>query len=383
MSGSEVGASPLPPGWVEIREGGTELLLPAASVRRSHRRGPAHRAPVFYNPAMSLSRDLHVAFVSRSAEVLGRRLRCWDALSASGVRGARLLKETDAVELLLATDLQPQAVEALTQNLRRADPLRGTVRAADALEVPSEAPFDLVDLDPYGTPMPFLETALAAVRPGGILAVTATDMAVLAGPEREACERRYGARPLRNYLCNEGALRILLASVARLARQKGRSAHPLLSYARDHHIRAYLRIDLARGDGEDPIRSVPFEGYAGPPLLHGVKGGPLWTGPLHDEGFLSGLRPPRSPANEVEILRWTGLLQEEARTDTLFFYASGEVGRALGLSHQPPLARVLETLVQEGWRASRTPMEPAGWRTDAPWEAVARAVLSLLADERR
>ena len=39
--------------------------------------------------------------------------------------------------------------------------------------------FNVVDLDPYGTAIPFLEGALSCISNGGLLAVTFTDMAVL------------------------------------------------------------------------------------------------------------------------------------------------------------------------------------------------------------
>lgn len=36
--------------------------------------------------------------------------------------------------------------------------------------------FDAVDLDPYGSPVQFLDSAVQAVSEGGLLMVTATDM---------------------------------------------------------------------------------------------------------------------------------------------------------------------------------------------------------------
>lgn len=41
--------------------------------------------------------------------------------------------------------------------------------------------FDVVDLDPYGTASLFLDGAVQAVADGGLLCVTCTDLAVLAG----------------------------------------------------------------------------------------------------------------------------------------------------------------------------------------------------------
>jgi len=45
--------------------------------------------------------------------------------------------------------------------------------------------FDVLDLDPYGAPTPFLDGAVQAVSEGGLLCVTATDMAVLCGKNSE------------------------------------------------------------------------------------------------------------------------------------------------------------------------------------------------------
>ena len=44
--------------------------------------------------------------------------------------------------------------------------------------------YDVVDLDPYGTPAPLLDSALQCVADGGLLCCTATDMANLCGNNR-------------------------------------------------------------------------------------------------------------------------------------------------------------------------------------------------------
>ena len=57
-----------------------------------------------------------------------------------------------------------------------------------------ERMFDVVDIDPYGSPHELLDTALAAVADGGLLLVTATDMAVLCGNHSETCFTKRAAR---------------------------------------------------------------------------------------------------------------------------------------------------------------------------------------------
>ena len=53
----------------------------------------------------------------------------------------------------------------------------------------TSVPFDVVDLDPYGSPVPFLDAALQSVRDGGMLMVTCTDLAVLSGGNTGACHK--------------------------------------------------------------------------------------------------------------------------------------------------------------------------------------------------
>lgn len=48
--------------------------------------------------------------------------------------------------------------------------------------------FTAIDLDPYGGPNKFLDAAIQSIEEGGLLLVTATDMAVLAGNTPEACK---------------------------------------------------------------------------------------------------------------------------------------------------------------------------------------------------
>jgi tRNA (guanine26-N2/guanine27-N2)-dimethyltransferase len=63
--------------------------------------------------------------------------------------------------------------------------------------------FDVIDLDPFGCPSIFLDSAVQSVKNGGVLLVTATDMAVLAGNSAETCYVKYGAVSLRSKSCHE------------------------------------------------------------------------------------------------------------------------------------------------------------------------------------
>ena len=74
--------------------------------------------------------------------------------------------------------------------------------------------FDVVDLDPYGSANPFLESALSCLVNVGLLCVTFTDMAVLCARTPHVCAYKYGSVPLPNKYCHEFALRMVLHMIS-------------------------------------------------------------------------------------------------------------------------------------------------------------------------
>jgi tRNA (guanine26-N2/guanine27-N2)-dimethyltransferase len=314
---------------------------------------------------MAGDRDLGVAFATAWSARAGRGLSGWEVTAATGVRGLRLLHEGGAFDHFLLTEAHPEAAAALARNAAQ---YPGAVAAlGDGRNVPGPERFDYVDLDPYGSPIEFVPAAIAAVRDGGVLAVTATDLMVLAGVQKGACERRYGARPIRGRLGPEGGLRILLAFLAREARAVDRTVRPLLAYSRDHHVRAYLRVDSGSGPrGPDPISEIDPRNWSGPSVGEGGPYGPLWVGPLLDPDLIRDLRSPAEPARPRETERFLARLAEEAVADVPFYYEANRLAHDLGLASPPPLMAFVEGLRKAGFRAARTHARPEGFRTDAP-----------------
>ncbi|CAI5500452.1 unnamed protein product [Closterium sp. Naga37s-1] len=124
----------------------------------------------------------------------------------------------------------------------RAVPVRAEQGDARVYMILHEKQFDAVDLDPYGTPSVFLDGAVQAVADGGMLLVTATDMAVLCGNNAEVCYSKYGAYPHRAKYCHEMAIRILLASIESAANRFKRHIVPVLSVSVDFYIRVFVRV---------------------------------------------------------------------------------------------------------------------------------------------
>ena len=323
---------------------------------------------------MAGDRDLAVAFARAffSSERGGRT--GWEMMGATGVRGLRLLKESGVFRAFTFSEANPEAAQVLRENAERFP--GASVVEGDCRVVPPGAPFDFVDLDPYGTPAPFVRIALDSVRLGGVVAVTATDMMVLAGAQPRACLERYGARPVRGRLGPEGGLRILLAYLARDAEAIGRAIRPLLAYARDHYVRTYVEVG-GRVPRNLPIGTVDPRDWEGPRLGEHGPYGPLWLGPLFATEVVERLSVPEGAARPDEVGRFIDRLREESRVDRPFYYEANVLASELGLTAPPSLRAVEEGLGALGFRAARTHARPEGFRTDAPRSAVEELVRRL------
>lgn len=195
------------------------------------RRDPTQRQETFLEPG----------------KVYEHGLTLLEALAASGLRSIRYAKEVGGLKSIVTNDISTSAVDSIRRNSKR----NGT----EHLMTPSEGDacivmyqhrhrnrFDCVDLDPYGSPSPFLDAAVQCVADGGLLMVTATDMAVLCGNLPESCFAKYGSVSLKNKACHEMALRILLHAVQTSAARYGRFIHPLLSISVDFYVRLFIQV---------------------------------------------------------------------------------------------------------------------------------------------
>ena len=115
-----------------------------------------------------------------------------EGMSATGLRALRYAQEIKDVGCIVANDLDPTAAEAIERNKAynalcspaKADAISCVIPHNEDVRMvcmKHEKMFDVVDLDPYGTPSTLLDSAVTAVKEGGLLLVTATDMAVLCG----------------------------------------------------------------------------------------------------------------------------------------------------------------------------------------------------------
>ncbi len=353
------------PGSVEVTEGSTRLLVPGTHSSG----GPGKRiGHVFFNSQMAFNRDVSIMFL-RACPVR----TALDAMAGTGARAVRWATEINDIEVT-ANDCDTQAVEYIRENIV----LNGVEdRCHDSNEdlrcLLARRAFDLIDLDPFGSPVHFLPAAVQAVKRRGVLAVTATDTAPLAGTYPKKCYRRYGALSARSPFGHETGLRILIGHVMREAAKEDRGARCLLSFYADHYFRIYLRMEEG---GAAADRCLAQMGYVEHDRATGgfVIGtersphaaGPLYLGPLHDPEVLASMSAGDDLADATRCRKYLQLWRDEI--DTPFFYDNDELSSVLG-SSPPRLTPLLERMNEKG-QASRTHFSPTAIKTDLPLEDI-------------
>jgi len=282
---------------MRVREGGVEIEVP-----EQEEAGVGDE--VFYNPVQELNRDVTVAVLRAYADREPRAETYLDATAASGIRGVRAAAEGWRVT---CCDTDPDAVSLCEANLAR-NGLEGRVLGRDANAVLHEEHFDVVDVDPFGTPIPFADAAFQGAR--NLLCVTATDTAPLCGAHFESGVRRYSAVPRNTEYHAEMGVRVLLSALVRTAARYDVAATPLATHATKHYVRAYLELDRGATEANAAIdrlghvyhcehclrRDTDRGLVADPPgecpdCGHGVQtAGPVWLGPTHDDAFVAEVR---------------------------------------------------------------------------------------------
>jgi|TARA_B100002003_G_C14087543_1_gene523155 tRNA (guanine26-N2/guanine27-N2)-dimethyltransferase len=242
-----------------------------ATITTSNPKIVSKAMPVFYNPIMKFNRDVSILLLN---SVNDKALAIADPLAGSGIRSIRMLKELpkNKIQSITINDASPEACKHIRKHLKK-NKVKAQVTNEDAnLFLLNSKGFNYIDIDPFGSPNPFLQSAVIRIARNGILAVTATDTAALAGTYPKACQRKYWAKPLRTAEMHEVGLRILIRKVQLVAAQFQKALIPMYSYSKDHYMRVFFRAEKSK-EAVDKILKQ-HDDYK--------EAGPMWTGNLQD-----------------------------------------------------------------------------------------------------
>ncbi|MHA1404882.1 MAG: hypothetical protein ACTSSI_14045 [Candidatus Helarchaeota archaeon] len=260
------------------------------------------KAPIFYNPRMELNRDFTMLMLKSYMDFRGKEnLFFSEPLASIGVRSIRVLKELSGFTVS-ANDRNLKAVEMIRLNAELNDVKENLMISHDDANaflsghVAEKIQPDTIDIDPFGTPVPFIDSACRVIfKSSGLLAVTATDMPPLCGIKKDACVRKYGARPLNTKYCHEIAVRIMIGHVVKEAARHEFSLKPILAWSRQHYLRVFF---LTKPGKKNVDESLDALGY----IFHCFKCG--------NRKVTAGFFPDSDP-----IMDWQNLRPGMARID--------------------------------------------------------------------
>jgi tRNA (guanine26-N2/guanine27-N2)-dimethyltransferase len=381
-----------------ISEGGVRIETPLSDDSSCI---TSSSAGVFYNPEMELNRDITISAVACFIKDHGLDIKTVsyaDVMSASGIRGIRIAAEVGPKCCL--NDWKQDAYELIRKNINL-NGLEGicTSSSQNANTLMHRKYFDIVDLDPFGSPAPFLDAAARSAR--RLLCITATDTAPLCGAHLKSGMRKYAAVPLNTEYHREMGGRILLGAAVRALVRRDKGAKVLLTHATRHYVRAYLEIIKGVASANDALEKMGFIthcancGYRswkyglaaqlGSICPHCKRtlqpAGPLWLGCIQERDFCEAVLvelETRKPGKWEQAVKIIEFCRDEI--DVVTYYDQHWLCKKNKIS-PGPIDGLIEALVSAGFYASRTHFSGTGFKTDAGLEQI-NILLRNLYDRR-
>jgi tRNA (guanine26-N2/guanine27-N2)-dimethyltransferase len=376
--------------FVETIEGKTRLLVPASSL--SGKVPP--KVPAFFNPSAKLNRDISVLVYKTFVPEIKKNPKTFgDPFGGIGARALRVAVEVPGLEQIYINDINSLAIDAAKKAAEiNLVTQKCTFTTQDVVgfltnhDSKTYERFSIVDLDPFGSPSAYIDCLLRSVIKGGMISITATDTAVLCGVHPQVCMRKYYGKPLNNHYARETALRLIISLTALIAARLDLVVHPIFVHANLHYLRAYLTVSVSRSEANSVFKDI---GYLRDCTKCGNRNaiteynkgelcelcgstyssaGYLWITRLFDKDFVKKMSYLLDTNDEVvdpmRYLKKILFTCTEELDDIPFYFLSDEIACRLR-TNPNPLQKIIEQLRSVGCRASRTSLDPNGFKTDA------------------
>lgn len=356
---------------------------------------------IFYNPEMQFCRS----FCSLAVGAIEDKMRVCDGFSASGIRGIRYAKENKNIVKTIFMDIDRKAISCVKKNAKR-NKVKAEFRHGNISKMVFETIAEFVEIDPFGSPAPYLYDALRMFNPlkTGYLSATATDTAVLCGAKLKACVKNYHSKPLNNEFTHEVGLRILMKKIVEVAAEFNFGVTPLVSMSDRHYLKVILKLERSADAAYESMRklgyiefckscgfrrAVEFPGKTckncarhntrNSKLATGNRqldyAGLLWLGELHDGAFLDKmikLNKKRDYAHKEEIEKTLNTMKGEITMPPYYYNIHETCGRIK--SDVIKTNDMVAALRKMGFKAGKTHFSDISVKTNAEIRDIERAL---------
>ncbi|MDH7506873.1 MAG: tRNA (guanine(10)-N(2))-dimethyltransferase [Candidatus Thermoplasmatota archaeon] len=355
------------PDTISITEGITEVLV---YKTKESKKGPGVKNKLpFYNPTMELNRDFSILLCQWIINNSKKHVSLLDGLAASGIRGFRLANELCGDFDVTINDRDKNAYELIKKNAEKLELKNIKILNCNLSTLLTEKKFTYIDIDPFGSPVYFIDSAMQSIAHEGVIACTATDTATLCGVYPMVCFRRYAAMPYHSDVMKEIGLRILLGFICKEAGKHDKGIKPLVCYSTDHYFRVYVQIFNSVKKANESMKYYSFikpGEHVGYEITKKFIG-PIWTGKLQHKKIFEQLRIilfEKQLKTRNVLWKLIDLLEEEADSP-MFFYTSDNISSILK-KPQPKMKTLFEGLRKKGFEVTRTHFNVKGFKTNAP-----------------
>ena len=378
----------------QIEEGLTKIEFPEFEKVSSD-------APVFYNPHMELNRDLSILAIQVFQKQQERELNICDLFGGSGIRGIRYKNEIDGIGEVSINDISETANHYERHNieLNNLEDVNVYQHDASMFLRMKRGEFDVIDIDPFGTPSPFLDSAGYCARRNSLLCVTATDTSALCGTYPEPCIRKYNSKPYKSEYCHENGIRILAGFVALTLSKYGKYIEIKMSHSTEHYMRLYIEVKKGPTKTDKSLKNIGYIShcknclhrqttnglassieevcpFCGEKLVHA---GPLWLGNIQDGEFIQKMIDEcehKKINTEKEALKLLNKCLIESEAPATFFDVHS-ICKSLKIS-APKFDSVIDAIKEEGFTAIKTHYNPLGIKSDATIDDIKKILLNLI-----
>ena len=337
----------------------------------------------FYNPQSKLVRDLGILSAIVYKQDQGE-LRVLDALAGSGVRSLRYLLESKA-DYVWVNEGNPSHSLTLQQNLALAianqqchithqDANRAFFQCYEQRDY-----YDLVDVDCFGSAVPYLSSMLWATKISGLMYLTSTDGRTLTGHLPANSVQAYGAIARSHPAAHEQALRILIGSTQQQAAAKGLGIEPIFSFFTGKTYRLMMRLISQPNLNNQNYGFLAYCHSCGNyqtitwRKLQQIScscndakitvSGAMWLGKLHNYQQLSRFITLAQHLGWSKVADLLTTMVEEINLPP-YFFKLGEIGRRSKMDI-PKRSHLIKALQNHGYQASTTHINPQAIKTNA------------------
>ena len=309
---------------------------------------------VFYNPIMKLNRDISILLLNS----IDKNLNVALPFAGTGIRGIRFLKELNKIKSISFNDYNKKAILSIKNNLKL-----NKIKSNNKIKIYNQDAnlfllnskgFDYIDIDPFGTSNPYLESSIKRLSRNGILAVTNTDTAALTGTYPKACIRKYWSLPKKDYMMHETGLRILIRKVQLVGMQYDKALIPLFSYFKDHYFRILFQCTKGKKETDKIAKQHKMlKDY-----------GPLWIGDLWNNKLVNKMYSILKNSKNNELIKFLEIIKEESKINVVGFYDIHKISKNKKLKTMMKKEDLISKIRKKRYKASNTHFVGTGIRTD-------------------